>query len=107
MMTITIALSENVAEHLHNLDVGQTNDPDEKLRLLLVAEYRRRLTRYHLTERQMTQKYNMSFETFEEQQITKQRHYSWDVESDAIHWETAVDGIRTIKRQLDELSKKE
>ena len=105
-MSITITLSEDVADHLQNLPVGQTDSLDEKLRLLLVAEYRRRLTRYHLTEQQMTQKYNMGFEAFEEQQMTKQHNYSWDVESDAINWETAVDGIRTMKRQLGNLIKK-
>ncbi len=102
-MNTTITLSKNVAIHLHNLPVGQTDNVDEKLRLLLVAEYRRRLTRYHLTEQQMTQKYGMSFEAFEAQQMTKQHNFAWDVESDAIAWETAVDGIRTMQKQLAEL----
>ena len=105
-MNVTITLSEDVAGHLHNLPIGQTDDIDEKLRMLLIAEYRRRLTRYRLVERQMSQKYNMSFEAFEERQITKQHDYSWAVESDAITWETAVDGMRTTKRQLAELIKK-
>ncbi len=99
-MSTTITLSEDVADHLSNLTVGQTENVDEKLRLLLIAEYRRRLTRYRLTDQQMSQKYNMSFAAFEEQQMTKQHNYSWDVESDAIVWETAVDGIRTMKKQL-------
>ena len=77
---------------------------NEKLRMLLAAEYRRRLTHYSLTNRQLTQKYKMSFEAFERQQITKQQGYTWDVESDAIAWETAVDGIRTMERQLAELA---
>ena len=106
-MTITITLSEDVADHLHHLNVGQTDNIDEKLRLLLVAEYRRRLTRYHLTEQQLTQKYSMSFAAFEAQQMSKQQNYTWDVEADAIAWETAVDGISTMKRQLAELINKE
>ncbi|HID53858.1 MAG TPA: hypothetical protein EYP41_17700 [Anaerolineae bacterium] len=105
-MSTTITLSEDVADHLSNLTVGQTEDVDKKLRLLLIAEYRRRLTRYRLTDQQMNQKYNMNFTEFEERQITKQHNYSWDVESDAIVWETAVDGIRTVKRQLAELTQK-
>ena len=45
----------------------------------------------------------MDFEAFERQGVTKERDYSWEVESDAIAWETAVDGIRTMERQLNEL----
>ena len=105
-MSTTITLSEDVADHLSNLTVGQTENVDKKLRLLLIAEYRRRLTRYRLTDEQMSQKYNMSFAAFEDRQMTKQLNYSWDVESDAIVWETAVDGIRTTKRQLAELTQK-
>ena len=53
--------------------------------------------------RQLSQKYGMDFETFERQEVTKERDYSWEVESDGIAWETAVDGIRTMERQLNEL----
>jgi hypothetical protein len=42
----------------------------------------------------------MSFEGFERQRITEQRGYSSEVESDAIAWETAVDGLRTVQKQL-------
>lgn len=106
-MSITIAISDEVAQHLHKLSLGQTSDVNEKVRMLLIAEYRRRLSRYSLTNEQLTQKYNMSFEAFEQQQITKQHSYTWDVESDAIAWETAVDGIRTMRGQLAELTVEE
>ena len=45
----------------------------------------------------------MSFDQFERQQITLDKGFTWEVESDAIAWETAVDGIRTVQRQLSEL----
>jgi hypothetical protein len=45
----------------------------------------------------------MSFEEFEHHQLTQQQGYSWEVESDAIAWETAIDGSRTLQRQLAEL----
>ena len=54
-------------------------------------------------DRQLSQKYGMDLEAFERQDATKGRDYSWEVESDAIAWETAVDGIRTMERQLNEL----
>jgi hypothetical protein len=102
-MSITITVSDEVAEHLDKLAVGQTADVDEKLRLLLVAEYRRKLTHFRLTDKQLTQKYGMSFEAFEQKQVTKELGYSWDVESDAIGWETALDGIQTEKKRLFKL----
>lgn len=70
---------------------------------MLEAEYRRRLARYSLTDRQLAQKYHMSFEEFEQQRITEQRDYTWEVESDAIAWETAVDGIRAVQQQISDL----
>ena len=104
-MSVTISVSDEVAQHLESLSLGQTGDIDATLRLLLAAEYRRRLTHYSLTDRQFTQKYKMSFEAFEHQQLTKQHGYTWEVESDAIDWETAVDGIRTMQRQLAALTR--
>lgn len=46
----------------------------------------------------------MSFEMFEQKQITQTLNYSWEVESDAMAWETAVDGIATLKNRLSELT---
>ncbi len=102
-MDVTLTVTAEIGRHLDSLSLGQVEGVNEKLRLLLAAEYRRRLTRYHLTDRQLTQKYRMDFETFEQQQVTQQQDYTWEVESDAIAWETAVDGIRTVKRQLEEI----
>ena len=102
-MSIMITISDEIAQHLNALTLGQTSDLDEKLRMLLAAEYRRRLTHFNLTDRRLSQKDNMKFSDFEEREITKQRGYTWDVESDAIAWETAVDGIGTVQRQLAEL----
>jgi hypothetical protein len=45
----------------------------------------------------------MSFVEFERQRITEQRGYTWEVESDAIAWETAVDGVRMVQGQLGNL----
>ena len=103
-MSVTITVSDEVAQHLESLSFSQSGDINEKLRLLLAAEYRRRLTRYSLTDRQFTQKYQMSFEAFDRQQLTQQHGYTWEVESDAIEWETAVDGMRTMQRQLAALT---
>jgi len=70
---------------------------------LLEAEYHRRLSRYNLTNRVLQQKYGMTYEEFEARNLVKERGYGWEVESDAIAWETAVDGIKTMQRKLEEL----
>lgn len=102
-MSVTTTLSDKVVRHLNDLPFGQVNSINDKLALLLEAEYRRRLARYGLTDRQLAQKYHMSFEEFEQQRITEQHGYTWEVESDAMAWETAVDGIRTVRQQISDL----
>ena len=102
-MSVVTALSDTVVQHLSDLSFGEASSINDKLTLLLEAEYRRRLTRYSLTNQQLAQKYRMSFEDFERQRITEQRGYTWEVESDAMAWETAVDGLRTVQRQLSDL----
>ena len=102
-MSVATTLSDNVVQHLSGLSFGKVDSINDKLTLLLEAEYRRRLARYNLTDRQLGQKYQMSFEEFERQHITEQRGYTWEVESDAMAWETAVDGVRTVQQQLSDL----
>lgn len=106
-MSTPITISPDIVQHLGSLSFGETDDINDTLRSLIVFEYQRRLSRYRLTDRQMTQKYKMSFETFEKQQMTKQHDYAWEVESDAMAWETAIDGIHTIEEHLAKLTRKE
>lgn len=102
-MSMTITVSNEIARHLDDLTFDNTLDIEGKLRSLIIAEYQRRLARFRLTDRQMTQKYNKSFAAFEQEQITRQKGYTWEVESDAIAWETAIDGMQTIEQQLSSL----
>ena len=99
-MTITITVSEEVVRRLNDLSIAQADDVETKLQRLLAAEYQRRLARYRITDRSLSQKYGMAFEEFERRQVTRQQEYSWEAESDAIAWETAIDGIQTIQQQL-------
>ena len=78
-------------------------DIDGKLQKLLEAEYRRRLVQYNLTDRLLYNKYKMTFEEFEQVQMVKKLNYSWDVESDAMEWDLATNGISSMKRLLAEL----
>ncbi len=103
-MPVTLTISENIAQQLNNVSWAQGEGIENTLSRLLDAEYRRRLAHYHLTDRHLTAKYGMSFDEFERQEITRAKGFTWDVESDAIAWETAVDGIHTVERHLRELS---
>ncbi len=106
-MNTTITVSPEIVQHLDLIAPWETADINDTLRSLIVFEYQRRLARYRLTDRQMTQKYKMSFEAFEMQKMTQQHGYSWEVESDAMAWETAIDGIHTMEEQLAKLTGKE
>lgn len=102
-MSTTITISDTLAHHLNRLP-GNGSTLEVKLSVLIEGEYYRRLARYRLTDANLTRKYGMSFTEFEEMDMTAREGHSWEVEQDAIAWETAVDGIATVERQLNELS---
>jgi hypothetical protein len=74
--------------------------PKEELKDILLREYRRRLLLYKMVDEKMQKKYNMSFEEFEKRCIVEEKGYSWEVESDAMEWEHAIEGIRYIKEKI-------
>jgi hypothetical protein len=78
-------------------------DLDTKVLLLLEAEYLRRLGRYRRLDRMLAEKYGMTFEEFTARRVVQEKGYTWDVEKDAMDWETAVSGMRTMERKLREL----
>ena len=82
-------------------------DVDSKVCSLLEAEYLRRLKQYRRLDRTLTQKYEMTFEEFIERRVVQQKGYTWDVEQDAMDWETALGGMKTMKRKLQELRETE
>ncbi len=102
-MTVTVEVSDIIAQQLESLSSDNEHTLDQKIGELLAAEYRRRISRYSLTDRQLTSKYGMRYDQFEQLAIVKERGYTWEVESDAMAWETAVDGIETTTGQLREL----
>ena len=78
-------------------------DLDAKIRLLLRSELMRRLGRYRHVDRLMASKYGVGFEELVSRRLVKEKGFSWDVESDAMAWETAVGGIKTVERKLREI----
>ena len=96
------AISEEIIKHFEYLGLSGA-EAEEKIREVLESEYRRRLTRYEHTDRLLRNKYGMTFDEFEREELVKTKGYTWEVESDSDEWEMAVDGIESMRRGLTEL----
>ncbi len=77
--------------------------PVAELKEALMNEYRRRVIRYKLLDESMKKKYGMTFEQFEARNIVKEKGFSWQVESDSMEWEHAIEGIRYAEQKLEDL----
>lgn len=77
--------------------------PLDEIREALINEYRRRLIRYKMVDAAMRKKYGMSFNEFESGNVVKERKFSWDVESDAMEWEHALEGVRYVEHKLRDM----
>ncbi len=78
-------------------------DVDAKVRRLLEAEYLRLLGRYRHLAKSLSQKYGMTFDDFLKRRVVRQKEFAWDVEKDAMDWESAVSGSKTAERKLKQL----
>ena len=76
---------------------------DTKVRALVEAEYVRRLARYRQADHDLTLKYGLTFHEFHARRMVQLEGYTWEVEQDAMNWETAVSGIQTLDAKLSEL----
>jgi len=99
---MSVDLQEQTRKLLEEPLLGD-QDLDAKIRRLLEAEYMRRLVQYRRGDRILRQKYGTSFEDFIADRVVRQEGYTWEAETDAMDWETAVDGIDTVSRKLQEL----
>ena len=97
-----IAILKRTQELLEEVPFGG-KDVDSKERHLLRSEYLRRLSQNRRVDVLLTQKYGMSFDEFISRRIVRERGYGWDVESDAMEWETAISGMQTMRRNIEEL----
>jgi hypothetical protein len=95
----TLQLEDQTKQLLQQTIPGAQND-DAKVRALLETEYLRKLSQYRRTDQAMVRKYAMTFDEFVVQRVVQQRGYSWEVESDAMNWETAIGGITTVERVM-------
>ena len=97
-----VVLKEQTQQWLADPILGQ-GDIDAKVRRLLEAEYLRKLAQYERANQLLTQKYGVTFDEFAAQDIIARRNHTWEVEQDAMHWETAIGGIVTVQRRLREI----
>lgn len=78
---------------------------DTKVMYLLRSEYLRHLGQYRRVDLLMQKKYGITFDEFVSRKIVKEKGYTWEVEKDAMDWETAISGIKTIEQKINELKK--
>jgi len=95
---LQVEFSNKLISVLNVLEPGV--GPKQQVVRLAEQELRRRLARYQLSDRLLREKYGMTLEEFEVAETVKARGYSFEVENDHQDWDLAVDGIRTIERQL-------
>jgi len=95
-------IEEKFKDHIQFLN-PQEKDTGKILYNLLVNEYKRRIAHYQNIDRIFRKKYAMSYSEFTKKNIVKKENFSWNVESDAMDWEQAIDGIETMKQKLQEL----
>ena len=99
---VVVKLQESTQALLDDPSLG-AHDIDGKIRQLLQAEYMRQLAHYRRVDNKLAKKYGMHFDDFIAQRISKVKNFSWDVEQDAMKWETAIGGIQTVKRKLNKV----
>lgn len=97
-----VVLKEQTQQWLSDPVLGD-DDVDAKIRRLLEAEYLRKMVHYQRINETLAQKYGVTFHDFVAQDVVTQHGYSWEVEQDAIQWETAIGGIQTVERRLHEI----
>jgi hypothetical protein len=78
---------------------------DLKMRTILLNEVRRRLAEFEAVDRRFRQKYGMTLDEFERRGVVKERGYASEVERDHQEWDAAVDAMRTLRADLDELER--
>ncbi len=95
---LQVELSNRLVNILNLLEPNV--EPGRQVARLAEQELRRRLARYQLSDRLFREKYGMTLDEFEAAQVVRAQHYTFDVENDHQDWDQAIDGIRTLERQL-------
>lgn len=103
-MLVNIEIGERTRDLLAESVLDAPNN-DSKIRRLLLGEYLRETARYRRRDQELSQKYGMNFDEFFNREIVKENNYSWEVEQDAMEWETAIGGLQMMERKLSEIQR--
>jgi len=66
-------------------------------------EIRIKIDDFKYLDQTLRQKYGMNFEEFHAQKVAQKQEYTWEVEKDAMDWETAIGHIQTLERRLEQV----
>jgi hypothetical protein len=78
-------------------------DVESKILRLLANEYQRRLADVQAVDQRLAQKYETTFADFLERRTTVQYASSWEVETDTLEWQQAVDDLVALASKLKEI----
>ena len=98
-MTDLISINQNVKDIL--IKHAQKDTPEESLKEILKNEIQRGLKKHMLMIKHFERKYNMDFETFEQNRVTKDIPY--ELERDYFEWDMAITLIEDLKEELTQL----
>lgn len=77
--------------------------PETELKDAVISDYEKKLVLYRLSDERLKRKYAMSFKEFSEQNMVKEKSFSWEVENDAMEWEHAIEGIKYVRKILKKI----
>ncbi len=97
-----VQLSPQTASLLADPLLGD-GDVDNKILRLLANEYQRRLAAAQAVDQRLAQKYETTFADFLERRTTVQYASSWEVETDTLEWQQAVDDLVALASKLKEI----
>ncbi len=98
---MAVGISDRIAEIIDKIELGDSLET--KLRRIIEWNIQSRLAEYEMINRRLRQKYQMSLEEFEQNNMLEKLNYSFEAESDYHDWDMAVDGIASLRTFGDEL----
>lgn len=98
-----VKLNQKTAALLADPLLGD-GDADSKILHLLAGEYQRRLAAAQAIDQRLAQKYQTTFTDFWDRRTTVQHESSWEVEKDALDWESAVASIPALQAKLQAIA---
>jgi hypothetical protein len=64
----------------------------------------RQIAEYELLDKMFQDRYEMNFGEFKTGHVVEKTGFSFQVEDDFCNWELALDGIKTIRAQINKLA---